>query len=70
MALRKRGNLLSASIEPETSSRKTRFAGGRSSWATGVEARPMRSNRPPSVQGERVRFVVTENGCSSSGAGY
>ncbi len=62
-----RGSLSGEDMEPDTSSRKTRLAGGMSSVSTGRLARPTRRRRCSGAQGARPTSVVTPTGWRPSG---
>ena len=65
------GSLFGWFIEPDTSSRKTRLAAGRSAIVTSRPFNPMRTNRCSDAQGADATSIATAKGvvpCSSPSA--
>ena len=56
-------------IEPETSTRKTRFAGGRALACTGCVASVTRASRCSGCQGHSLTSLTSAKGESPSGSG-
>ncbi len=58
------GSLSALDIEPDTSSRKTRLAAGRSAFGASYPARPMRTSRVSASHGVRATSMLTVKGAS------